>query len=174
MKSAALLRNSFLDWVSTPYGAFLPDLLKSLNPSLESLLFLIMFSCRVDALCIFLSDVNVVVCVAGSSLNSGTGWVKDTVEGAAKGAGHPSPAPLAKGTDGGSEEETEAEETLAGVNGATEALTSALSSRDSCPMAWRARFTLLSSSSWLRKAERSGNWGSLWPTESSVLPLREP
>ncbi len=29
MKSAALLRNSFLDWVSKPYGAFLWGLLKS-------------------------------------------------------------------------------------------------------------------------------------------------
>lgn len=122
------------------------------------------------ALCIFLSGVNAVLCVAGSSLNSGAGCVKVKVEGAAKGAGEG----LAKGTDMGSEEETEDEEMLEGVNGVTEALTSALSSRDSCPMAWRARFTLLSNSSWLRKAERSGNWGSLWPAESSALPLSDP
>lgn len=104
MKSAALLRNSFLDWVSRPYGAFLPNLLKSLNPSLESLLFLIIFSCRVDVLWIFLSDVNV-VCVAGSSLKSGAGWEKGSVEAAAKGIGEG----LAKGTDWGSGEETEDE-----------------------------------------------------------------
>lgn len=63
---------------------------------------------------------------------------------------------------------------LEGVEDMTESLTSALSSRDSCPMAWQARFTLSSSSSWLRKAERSGNWGSLQPPESSALPLSDP
>lgn len=167
MKSAALLRNSFLDWVSGPNGVFLADLFKSLNPSLESLLLCTMSSCRVEALCTFLSAVNV-VCVAGSSLNSGSGCVKGTVEGAAKGAGEG----LAKGAAGGVEEE--AEEMLEGAEGVTEALTSALSSRGSCPMAWQARLTLLSSSSWLRKADRSGNWGSLWLTESSVFPLSDP
>lgn len=167
MKSAALLRNSFLDWVSGPYGAFLADLFKSLNPSLESLLLLTMLSCCVEALCIFLSAVNV-VCVAGSSLNSGAGCVKGTVEGSAKGAGER----LVKGTEGGVEEE--AEEMLEAADGVTEALTSALSSRDSCPMACRARLTLLSSSSWLRKADRSGDWGSLWPPESSAFPLSDP
>lgn len=162
MKSAALLRNSFLDWVSRPYGAFLAGLLRSLNPSPESLLLLIVLSCRGEALCIFLSDVNVVCVAAGSSLTSGTGCMKDTVEGPTKGAGEG----LASGTGGDAGEETETAEVLEGV---TEDLTSPLSSWGSCPMAWRARFTLLSSSSWLRKADRSGSWGSL-----SALPLSDP
>lgn len=96
--------------------------------------------------------------------------MRGTVEGEAEGALEG----LEMGTELGVDEETEGEEILDRVDGVTEALTSALSSRGSCPMAWRARFTLLSSSSWLRKAERSGNWGSLWPIVSSALPLSDP
>ena len=70
---------------------------------------------------------------------------------------------LANGTPRGSEE-AENEQLLDGVDGVTEVLAP-------CPMAWRARFTLLSSSSWLRKADRSGKWTSLG---LSVLLLREP
>ena len=53
-------------------------------------------------------------------------------------------------------------------------LSTAFSSRDLCPMAWHARLTLLSSSSWLRKADRSGPWGSSRDSGSSALPLRPP
>lgn len=75
---------------------------------------------------------------------------------------------LANRTDGGSDE-AEDEWVLDRAAGVTVALTSALSS---CPMACRARFTLLSSSSWLRKAERSGKWTSPWPMWSFALPFK--
>lgn len=94
-------------------------------------------SCK-DGLCIFLLEVN----AEKTTGTSEDGWL---IEGGAMGTEWlENNAPEAKGE-------------MLEVTEVTEALASDLSSLGSCPMAWRARLTLLSSSSWLRKADRSGS-----------------